>query len=105
MEVPEDFEPRVALLTEQLTEATQGIGLYVRQMALTVPEEDSPMAYVLVEFTLGDLAFSERVQHPEVAAQNEETRQVLEEAGLGDTDAEIVREQWEERKRKLEGGG
>jgi hypothetical protein len=109
MEAPdnEDFEARAALMNQQLTEATQPIGLYLRNTYMTPESEGSSNVLVYVEFTLGDVAFSDRVQHPERAKADDETRLALAESGMEDLDTEVMRDRWEQWKKRehLKGGG
>jgi hypothetical protein len=110
MDVPQDdeeFQARAALMNQQLLEATQPIGLYLRNTYMAPESEDSSTLLVYVEFTLGDIAFSDSVQHPEQARQDDETRLMMAEAGMEDLDAEVMRDRWEQWKKRehLKGGG
>ena len=88
-------------MNEALKDATQQIGLYMRE-AWMAPDHESGTVAVYVEFALGDLAFSERVQHPEREVENDRTRLALAEAEMDDTTAEVIAERWQSW---LKGGG
>jgi hypothetical protein len=107
MENPEDdFESRAAVLNDTLEKATQPIGLYLRNTYMTREDEESSTVLVYVEFTLGDVAFSDRVQRPDRAKADDETRLALAESGMEDLDAEVMRDRWEQWKKRehLKGG-
>lgn len=103
----EEFQARAALLNQQLLEATQPMGLYLRNTYMTPESEGSTRVLVYVEFVLGDVAFTDRVQNPEKARQDDETRLALAEAELVDLDAEVMRDRWEQwsKREHLKGGG
>jgi hypothetical protein len=110
MENPEDdaeFQARAMVLNQQLMDATQPIGLYLRNTYMTRESEESSTVLVYAELALGDLAFSDRVQHPEKAKADDETRLMMAEAGMEDLDAEVMRDRWEQWKKRehLKGGG
>jgi hypothetical protein len=103
----EDFDARVAVLCQTLTEAAQPIGLYLRNTYMTPEREGSSTILVYAEFTLGDLAFSDRVQHPEKAKADDEVRLAMAESGMENLDAEVMADRWRQWKNRehLEGGG
>lgn len=96
-EIPEPEMDRARTLVRDLDDGAQKFGLYSRQAQIGCLE-DGQVA-VVMDFRIGDRAFTDDIQNPDAAA---------EEDGMRTLEADVVREAgidaFIETRRKLHGG-
>ena len=92
---PDIPEEKLRPLLEKFTDGARRLGLYTEGISVHVdanPDPGSPPKHKLVaQFSLGDQAFSKRVQDPETDQMNHEFRKI---------EGQSVRDQWEEIRRQ-----
>lgn len=91
-EPPDNIEEKMLALKDQVEERCAPLGLYLRGLGLRPPDEHPPDMVVVLDFTLGDLAFSDRVQNPEREQINRQVAEMTDE--LGDSTGETLRQHW-----------
>lgn len=102
---PEDnFDERFQRLGETLNATMQPFGLYLQSTVL-LPEDELAQvgkSLVMADFVLGDLAFSDRVLHPDRYAEDDKTQHLMAEVGLDEDEAETIRSEWAQRLGRTE---
>lgn len=89
-DLPED---KLRPLLEKFTDGARKLGLYTEGIAINVDANpDGPPQHKLVaQFSIGDQAFTKRVQDPESDSIDHEFRKI---------EGQTLRDQWEEIRRK-----
>ena len=99
---PEIPEEKFESLVDKLADDSRKIGLYVNGVALNVDEDDTPdkMHMLVMQFVIGDVAFSDRVQDPEADEFDLEFKKI--EKGTIIDQMQNIREQYEKYDEKKE---
>lgn len=97
MDQPSDEEARK--LMEELENAARRIGLYAENIAIGVPiggpniPEGEEQMVLVAQFTLGDIAFSDRVQNPQADETDMEFRKMA---------VDLEKDQFEAKRQEIE---
>jgi len=97
---PEIPEEKFEALVDKFADESRKIGLYVNGVALNVDEDDIPdkKHMLVMQFVIGDVAFSDRIQDPEADEFDLEFKKI--EKGTIIDQMQNIREQYEKREKE-----
>lgn len=90
-------------LAELIESAAGRVGLHPTSIQVGVNPDDPSTFRAVSQFMIGELAFSDRVQNPEAAAEADALTRLEVDADFGDFMNETLAEQMERRRRELGG--
>lgn len=93
-ERPDNLGEKLTTLREQMAARADPLGLYMREFALAPrdPDDMNPDIILIANFTIGDLAFSPRVQNPAKEREDRVVDEMNDE--MGDSTGESLRQHW-----------
>lgn len=86
------------VLRDLVSERLATCGIYLRGLGVHGDDENNDLEVrILMDFTMGDLAFSPRVQNPAQDRINREAASMADDLGMGKDTGEALRQLWRDR--------